>query len=220
MTSGRQGCEKTQDEDQRKERWQEHWAEVFQGKIIEFHRSVQGGTHERCPELDLSPEAMELSIARCRRHTATGRDLLSNEVMQAGGRPMAELASEIKIADTERWPKEFQGGRATELFKKGSPLKCDDYRDILLANHLAELVLHQFPKPIKPVYDARMPAVQMGAVSKRGTDFGTYMLTSFIESRTSDNDGIQGVSPHWGCLYYNWGILSRNPGQSHISERL
>ena len=25
-----------------------------------------------------------------------------------------------------------------------------------------------------------------------------------------------GVSPHWGCLYYNWGILSRNPGQSHI----
>ena len=31
---------------------------------------------------------------------------------------------------------------------------------------------------------------------------------------------IQGVSTHWGCLYYNWGILSRNPGQSHIPERL
>ena len=62
-----------------------------------------------------------MSIARCRRHKATGRDLLYNEVMQAGGRPMAELASElaIKIADTEQWPKEFQGGRVTELFKKG-----------------------------------------------------------------------------------------------------
>ena len=47
---------------------------------------------------------MELSIAKCRRHKATGRDLLSNEVMQVGGRPMAELAGEmeIKIADTER----------------------------------------------------------------------------------------------------------------------
>ena len=49
-----------------------------------------------------------MSIARCRRHKAMGRDLLSNEVMQAGGRPMAELASELatKIADTEAWPKE------------------------------------------------------------------------------------------------------------------
>ena len=50
----------------------------------------------------MSPEAMEVSIARCRQHKATGRDLLSNEVMRAGGRPMAELVSElaIKIADT------------------------------------------------------------------------------------------------------------------------
>ena len=76
---------------QRKERWQEHWAEVFQGTIVDFHhhRSEQGGTHERCPELDLSPEAMELTIAKSPRHKATGRDLLSNEVLQAGARPMA-----------------------------------------------------------------------------------------------------------------------------------
>ena len=121
----RKSGEKTQNEDQRKERWQEHRADVFQGSIIEFHRyrSAQGGSHEHCPELDLSPEAMEVSIAMCRRHKATGRDLLSNEVMQAGGRPMAELASEvaIKIADTERWPNEFQGGRVTELFQKREP---------------------------------------------------------------------------------------------------
>ena len=65
----------------------------------------------------MSPEAMEASIAGCRLHKATGRDLLSNEVMQAGGRPMADLAGElaIKIADTERWPKEFQGGRVLFL---------------------------------------------------------------------------------------------------------
>ena len=157
---------KTQNEDQRKERWQEHWADVFQCSIIEFHRyrPAQGGSHEHCPDLDLSPEAMEVSIARCRRHNATGRDLLSNEVMQAGGRPMAELASEltIKIADTERWPKEFQGGRVTELFKKGSPQNCDDYRRILPASHLAKLVLHQFLKPIKPVFDARNTSCSNG----------------------------------------------------------
>ena len=75
-----------------------------------------------------------LTVARMNtarsRQKATGRDLLSNEVMQAGGRPMAEPGSElaIKIADTEQWPKEFQGGRVTELFKKGSRLNCDDYR--------------------------------------------------------------------------------------------
>ena len=96
----------------------------------------------------------------------------------------------IKTAETERCPKEFQGVRGTELFKKSGPLKCDDYRGILPANHLAKLVLHQFLKPFKPVYGARIPVVQVGAVSKRGTDFGTQMLTSFIESRTNDNDSI------------------------------
>ena len=55
---------------------------------------------------DLSPEAIEVSIARCRRHKATGRDLLSNEVMQAGG----WVSWAIKTAETERCPKEFQGG--------------------------------------------------------------------------------------------------------------
>ena len=35
-----------------------------------------------------------VSIVRCRRLKATGCDLLSNEVMQTGGRPMTELASE------------------------------------------------------------------------------------------------------------------------------
>ena len=30
----------------------------------------------------------------------------------------------------------------------------------------------------------------MGAVSKRGNDFVTHMLTSFVESRTNDNDSI------------------------------
>ena len=71
-------------------------ARGFQGNIIEFHRyrPAQGGSHEHCPDLDLSPEAMEVSIAKCRSHKATGRDLLSNEVMQAGGRPIAEMASE------------------------------------------------------------------------------------------------------------------------------
>ena len=78
----------------------------------------------------------------------------------------------------------------TELFKKGSPLNCDDYRSILLASHLAKLVLRQFLKPIKPIDDAMIPVVQKGAVSKRGTDFGTHMLTSFLESRTNDNDSI------------------------------
>ena len=31
---------------------------------------------------------------------------------------------------------------------------------------------------------------------------------------------IQGVSFDWGCLYYNWGILSENPGQSNTPNRL
>ena len=66
----KKNVENTQNENQRKERWQEHWAEVFQGSLIKFHRyrSAQGGSHEHCPDLDMSPEAMEVSIANLKRY--------------------------------------------------------------------------------------------------------------------------------------------------------
>ena len=84
---------------------------------------------------------------------------------------MAELAGKaIEIADTER-PKKFQGRRVTELTKTGSPQRDG---------------LRQCPKPIKPW----LPAVQMGPVSKRGPDFGTPMLTSFIESRQRRSENL------------------------------
>ena len=89
------------------------------------------------------------------------------------------------------FPQIFQFSSGTLLHGEPvEPLNFDDYRSILLASHLAKLVLHQFLIPIKPVYNAMIPVVQMGAVSKHGTDFATCMLTSFIESRTNNNDSI------------------------------
>ena len=48
---------------------------------------------------------------------------------------------------------------------------------------------------------------------QRSTISGQWSVNDECPMVTVHPD-IQGVSPHWGCLYYNWGILSRNPGQS------
>ena len=173
---------------ERKERWQEHFAEVFHGSIARLDTlSPCGGnaSHPACPDIDVSAPTLQAAIARSKDDKGMGRDELPNEVLKAGGAPLACKLSTLakQVVDLEQWPAEWQGGRVVDIFKhKGSPLDCDAYRGILLAAHMMKVVLSQLLRPLAPVVDAHLPLEQMGAVASRGTDFGTHLVTSFQEA--------------------------------------
>jgi hypothetical protein len=171
----------------------------FRGSVVERDKLQAGGTgtHPDCDEIDVGASALAAAIAKTKSNKGMGRDAIQNELLKVGGEALACRLSDLaqRVAREESWPIEWKGGRIIDLFKhKGSPFLCDSYREILLASRMMKVVLVQIMKPLTPVVELRLPAEQLGGVRKRGTDFGIYIISSFLEAA-----GVEGWSA--GVLY-------------------
>ncbi|CAK0867958.1 unnamed protein product [Prorocentrum cordatum] len=83
---------------------------------------------------------------------------------------------------SEVWPSGWSGSRVVEVHKnKGSKHICDVYQGIHLDNRLSKGLKEILNDDIKPMYEARMPSCQIGAVSRRGTDFASHVVPTFID---------------------------------------
>ena len=68
-----------------------------------------------------------------------------------------------------------------EVFKnKCSRDECDDYRGIVLEDHLAKGLKQHLSHAVTPAYNAAMPDCQHGAVGGRSTDFATHLVREVI----------------------------------------
>ena len=68
-----------------------------------------------------------------------------------------------------------------EVFKnKGERDVCDDYRGIVLEDHLAKGLKQHLSHAVNPAYNAAMPDCQHGAVGGRSTDFATHLVREVI----------------------------------------
>ena len=63
-----------------------------------------------------------------------------------------------------------------ELHKKGSLLDCDNYRGILIFDHMSKAFTGLLSKVLKPHCVAGIPTEQCGAMQGRGTDLATHVV--------------------------------------------
>ena len=78
----------TMSEQQRQERWQEHFAEVFGGRIVPHESlakvsppAVKVTSHS----IDTTPTNTLNALAKLKRNRAVGRDAMPSELLQSGG---------------------------------------------------------------------------------------------------------------------------------------
>ena len=74
------------------------------------------------------------------RSKGAGRDRLPSELFLALAPVIAAPATDLynETIDRERWPTRWTGGHMQDVFKnKGARDGCDDYRCIVLQDHLA-----------------------------------------------------------------------------------
>ena len=167
-------------------RWNEHFAEVFDSspgpldliKSIEFNGSC-------CNEGVLASPAHVLgALLRLRTNRGVGRDGIAAELLQAGGLPLATALAPIyqQIIDSEDWPVAWTGGKIVDVHKgKGPKNCCDEYRGILLENHLGKGLKEMLAEDVNPHYTKHMPDMQHGAVAGRGTDLASHIVASFLD---------------------------------------
>eukprot|EP00973_Karenia_brevis_P077327 10742058-Karenia_brevis.AAC.1 len=90
----------TSSENERQERWQEHFCNVFGGKMAKMSEIKCMGSASVVTQtcLNVGPEATEKAIARLKRNRGLGRDGVSAELLQAGGSAVAVKTSEIYLS--------------------------------------------------------------------------------------------------------------------------
>ena len=80
------------------------------------------------------------------------------------------------IWNHRHWPLQWRGGRLHELHKKHHVAECNNYRGLLISDHMSKggaEVVHGF---VELAYTSFVPKQRCGATEGRGTDLATHVL--------------------------------------------
>ena len=58
----------------------------------------------------------------------------------------------------ERFPAPWRGARLINLFKKGAPLECDNYRGLSVVDHIGKVLADLLYQLMAPLYTLRVGA--------------------------------------------------------------
>jgi exonuclease III len=127
---------------------------------------------------------VEAVICTLKGDSGVGTDQLSAWLLKAGGRPVAVMVWEVvsDILDTKHVPMVWRGGRLVVLFKgKGTPTDPDNYRGILVSDHLGKILTALLQRHLNQLYARLVGPSQFGAVSGRGTALASLSLRAFAD---------------------------------------
>ena len=173
-------------EDERQSRWQEHFCEVFSGKIETCRDSLitEPGLPIAEHTFRVAPQDLLQQFIMMSTGKGLGPDTISSDLLKCGGFPMSLAVSRVtdRLVSSERWPVNWKGGRLVELFKgKGDAKVCDASRGLLIGDHMAKGFIGCLKDSIENLYTANMPSCQHGAVSGGGSDLAHHLVLSAID---------------------------------------
>ena len=184
----------TKSADEYDARWLQHFQTVYGANLVAKISDI-GTVEPGCPfhfQMPCPPiEVIERALASLASSKAVGPDGLPVEFLRAAGKPFLNIYYHIFrcIWYKAYVPLMWRGGRLSELFKKGSTLDCDNYRGLLISDHMSKVFTKVLDSYVHPYYLSYMPDVQCGAVPKKGTDFATHLVRSVI-----DYAALRGIS--------------------------
>ena len=188
--------------------WRTHFSKVFKACVIDelpfaapdsTDEPMPGGDSDACyidwstfeaarqmRDSGFAPtvDAVEAVISTLKGDSGIGTDQLSAWLLKAGGRPVAVMVWEViaDVLDTKYVPMVWRGGRLVVLFKgKGSSTDPDNYRGILVSDHLGKILTALLQRHLNQLYARLVGPSQFGAISGRGTALASLSLRAFAD---------------------------------------
>jgi len=168
-------------------RWQEHFCSATGGRIVE-QGSRSPCDHPGCSGFYIgctfTPEEVELANAALPSNKGVGPDGIAAELLKAGASAVAVKQCELQNRAGQHgvWPSQWQGGRCVPIHKgKGPKDLCDEYRGLLLADHMSKSMVGTIKRRIDSCYNDNISQHQYGAVPGRGADFAHHVVLSLHE---------------------------------------
>ena len=167
------------------DRWIRHFTQVLSAEIVETIDDL-GVREENAEDSNILLPSFERTFELLQRMPdgkGVGTDGIPGELIKAGGHILANSYWKLSCHAWRKCyvPLQWRGGRLCELFKKGDSLECDNYRGLLVSDHLSKPFVHLIDDHVEPYYDAHMPTTQCGATKLRGTDIANHFVRTILD---------------------------------------
>ncbi|CAK0824310.1 unnamed protein product [Prorocentrum cordatum] len=116
--------------------------------------------------------------------SGVGEDALSALIVKTRGWHAAEIMSKIihDIIYVRHVPLVWRGGKLVVIYKgKGMATDPDNYRGILVSDHLAKILTSLLQAHLNATYEKAVGVSQYGAVKHRGTAMASLVVRSFLD---------------------------------------
>ena len=129
---------------------------------------------------------VQRKLRKLRNGKATGSDSLPNEVLKAGGEPMARMVHElmVKVKCAGREPLQWKSGLAVPLYKKGAMTDPANYRSIFLSDSIAKISHSLLRDRLCEIYEKLAGTSCFGGRPGRSTDHGHHMVQAMLAYAT------------------------------------
>ena len=167
-------------------RWLEHFRGIFDAETLGSidDLDVREPADNFQPALPPpSVERTERALSRLAKGKALGSDEISAELIAVGGSAFASKYHEIlqRMWSKAYYPRRWRGGRLAELLKKGSALECDNYRGLLISDHMGKAAAEIIDDFLEPDYMDYIPKEQCGGAKGRGTGMANHMVRLYMD---------------------------------------
>lgn len=159
------------------ERWTEYVKELYNYPITTdasvLTSLAQGGPGEddQMEEPDITKREIETAVAKLKNGKAAGFDNIPAELVKNGGCSTIDALHKIcnSVWKTGEWPSQWTKSLIVPLHKKGSLLKCNNYRTISLISHPSKVLLRVICDRMKVKVDSILSEEQAGFRQGRST---------------------------------------------------
>ena len=87
-------------------------------------------------------------------------------------------------------PIAWRGGRIATLFKKGDSMQTDNYRGLLISDHMSKACTSILDDYVNPAYIDNISNEQCGGVPERGTDIANDIVRAMLDLAAARNSSI------------------------------
>ena len=155
---------------------------VSDKQLQDSHQEVEGSSVALSVSQLPTFADVQRKLRKLRNGKATGSDGLPNEVLKAGGEPMARIMHElmVKVKCAGREPLQWKSGLAVPLYKKGAMTNPANYRSIFLSDSIAKISHSLLRDRLCETYERLAGISCFGGRPGRSTDHGHHMVQAML----------------------------------------
>jgi sorting nexin-29 len=178
--------------------WNEYFNDLLNKNNNQDHTTADGGNKQHMEgliveEIDLPTlDELDKAIKKLKNNKAPGVDAITVELIEQGGTELKNRMFQLilRIWTDEELPNEWKFGIICPILKKGYPMACSNYREILLLNTAYKIFSYILYARISGYTERIIGKYQCGFRKGKSTTNQIFTLSQIKEKTVEHQIGV------------------------------